>query len=61
MNDEVTQIIYCGHIFSKNSIRQWFQHNVRCPVCRYDIRDFGIPTNNNDTLLDEARDEAIHL
>lgn len=36
--DEVSQIIYCGHIFNTGSLNQWFRNNVRCPVCRYDIR-----------------------
>lgn len=36
----VTQILYCGHIFTPNGIDSWFQSNVRCPVCRYDIRDY---------------------
>ena len=35
----VTQIIGCGHIFDRNGINNWFQRNVRCPVCRYDIRN----------------------
>lgn len=29
----------CGHWFHKNCIDTWFQSNVRCPVCRHDIRD----------------------
>lgn len=36
--DAVRQIIHCGHAFSEESIQNWFQSNVRCPVCRYDIR-----------------------
>jgi hypothetical protein len=36
---EITQIVHCGHIFNRNSLRSWFQNNVRCPVCRYDIRE----------------------
>ena len=36
--DEVTQIIHCGHIFCKNSISRWFTSSVHCPICRYDIR-----------------------
>lgn len=39
-NDEVRQINYCGHIFSKSSFDEWFCNNVRCPVCRYDIRTY---------------------
>jgi hypothetical protein len=42
----VSQIISCGHVFSSNGIQEWFQSNVHCPVCRYDIRDYN-PTGNN--------------
>lgn len=39
-NTEVLQILGCNHIFNPNSLQQWFQNNVRCPICRYDIRDY---------------------
>jgi hypothetical protein len=42
---EVLQILGCNHIFNPNSLQQWFQSNVRCPICRYDIRDY-VPVNN---------------
>ena len=31
-------ISHCTHKFHKNCIDIWFERNVRCPVCRYDIR-----------------------
>ncbi len=37
----VTQIIYCGHCYSPNALRTWFRTNVRCPICRYDIRTYN--------------------
>jgi hypothetical protein len=43
--DQVRQINHCGHIFLPNEFNEWFQTNVRCPVCRYDIRN----NNNNNT------------
>ena len=39
-NDRVMQIVHCGHNFNPPSLRHWFQSNVRCPLCRYDIRDY---------------------
>jgi hypothetical protein len=42
-NSSVTQILHCGHIFTPTGIDSWFQSNVRCPVCRYDIRDYRSP------------------
>ena len=46
-NDSVTMIDHCRHIFSRNELAEWFGSNVRCPVCRYDIREhpIEIPTN----------------
>jgi hypothetical protein len=35
---EIRIIDYCGHSFHKNCIDPWFNENVRCPTCRYDIR-----------------------
>jgi hypothetical protein len=52
--DEVVQIIQCGHIFNNLEINTWFNRNLHCPVCRYNIRDYlftnsnlGIDTNSN--------------
>jgi hypothetical protein len=39
-NDTVTVIRHCGHIFHTDSIMNWFRSNCRCPVCRFDIRDY---------------------
>ena len=45
-NQNVTRIRQCQHIFDTSNIHQWFQTNVRCPVCRYDIRDYNTENNN---------------
>lgn len=37
--EQICQIIHCGHCFSETAIKNWFRFNVRCPVCRYDIRN----------------------
>jgi len=54
-NETVCQIKYCRHTFKEDSIRNWFQSNVRCPVCRYDIRDYveeGEPIRPTDVIYD---------
>ena len=48
-NDMVRQIRYCEHVFSESQITQWFNNNVRCPVCRYDIRNYVSDELNNET------------
>ncbi len=50
-NDEIVcQIRYCKHVFKKQPLMQWFAANVRCPVCRYDIRDYR---NNREQRQEE--------
>jgi len=43
--DVITRIRHCGHIFHTQSIQDWFSGNVRCPVCRRDIRDYIVPSD----------------
>lgn len=37
-SNEVRRITHCRHYFHKNCIDTWFERNVHCPTCRYDIR-----------------------
>ena len=43
MNEEDTrplrEITHCEHTFHQTCIDRWFTRNVRCPVCRFDIRE----------------------
>ena len=41
--DSIRRIKHCGHIFSIPAINSWFNRHVRCPVCRYDIREYITP------------------
>jgi hypothetical protein len=50
-DDIVTLIRHCGHIFHTNNIMRWFQRNTRCPVCRYDIREY------NSVMPDQTTNE----
>ena len=42
-NQVCRQILHCEHWFHRECIDPWFEQNVRCPVCRFDIRDHGRP------------------
>jgi hypothetical protein len=46
-SDMVRQIHQCGHIFFPEQFTQWFRSNVRCPVCRYDIRNYRSNVQEN--------------
>lgn len=37
----IRTITHCHHAFHNTCIDPWFQRNVRCPVCRYDIREYS--------------------
>ena len=52
--DMVTQIIGCGHVFDSIGINGWFQSNVRCPVCRYDIRTNSTQSVNNEQPINNT-------
>jgi hypothetical protein len=45
-DDQVRQIIHCGHIFHPTQFQRWFESNTRCPICRYDIRNY-VPSSRN--------------
>jgi hypothetical protein len=51
-NETVTIIRHCGHIFNSDELSTWFQSNCRCPVCRYDIRNFN---RNISSLSNQER------
>jgi len=39
VGEQVRTLTHCGHRFHVLCIDNWFQRNVRCPLCRHDIRD----------------------
>jgi len=49
-SDSVMQILYCNHFFREFNLRRHFRDNTRCPLCRYDIRDY-IPSLGERTPL----------
>lgn len=49
-SDTVIQINECRHIFSQNSLLQWFNRNNCCPMCRYSITQNN---NNNSSNLSD--------
>ena len=56
LNDNVMQIIQCGHIFDIVHLTGWFRSNVRCPVCRHDIRETA---PGNDEPETEVNDDSL--
>jgi hypothetical protein len=54
-DSDVTIIRHCRHIFNTDGLNSWFQMNCRCPVCRYDIRNYVPP---NETAVVETQDRG---
>lgn len=55
--DRIRRIRYCGHCFSETSFNTWFNSNVRCPICRHDIRD-NIITNDLSNNVNLSRNNS---
>lgn len=53
--DIVSVIRFCGHIFNRDELNTWFRTNCRCPVCRYDIRNYQ---PNIDTVTPDTSGES---
>jgi len=54
--EEICRIRHCFHCFKKTAIMDWFRRNVRCPVCRYDIRDYR--ADQSLPIVTEEPDES---
>ncbi len=54
-NTNVRKINHCGHTFHKRCIDTWLSVNVRCPVCRHDIRELN---NRRNRTHDDVSDES---
>lgn len=58
-NDSVTMIHECGHIFNTTNITNWFHISVRCPICRFDIRNH-ISAEITNTQEEEEEEPDHH-
>ena len=53
-NDMVSVIRQCNHIFRTEELNTWFRSNCRCPVCRYDIRNYSTNAATNSYFQDAS-------
>ena len=51
------KIRQCSHRFHQTCIRQWFEVNPRCPVCRHDVRE-ARDLQSSDS--DSDNDNRVH-
>jgi hypothetical protein len=40
----IRKILFCQHAFHTACIDTWFTRDVRCPMCRHDIRSSIVPS-----------------
>jgi len=59
--DLITQINHCGHLFNIEELAEWFQNNVRCPVCRYDIRNYLSSTEEQSQPQPQPQPQPITI
>jgi hypothetical protein len=46
-DDNVMVIKHCKHAFRESNLRELFTRDVKCPMCRFDIRDY-VEEESND-------------
>jgi hypothetical protein len=53
VGETICQIRHCSHIFKTDALMNWFNRNVGCPVCRYDLRNYEPPSQEAHTPVTE--------
>lgn len=48
-NEIILRIRHCRHLFNETALTRWFNSHVRCPLCRYDIREYVVPSITTST------------
>ena len=57
-HSNITEILGCNHLFNPEALTSWLESNVRCPVCRYDIRTNRI-TSRQQREQEETKEETV--
>jgi hypothetical protein len=60
-NDMVSVIRQCGHIFKTDELNTWFRSNCRCPVCRYDIRNYNTNASSSSYFSQDPSGSNIRI
>lgn len=57
VGDVICEIRGCSHIFKRPPLMNWLTRNSRCPICRYELRDYVEPQAEDDQEDDEEEQE----
>lgn len=55
-DDTITEIMFCNHLFNTTHLNTWFANNCRCPICRYDIRNYNYNRSDNSDINHDITD-----
>ena len=58
-SQNIMRIRECGHCFSREGVLEWFDTNVRCPICRHDIRDISNNEVSRENITSENTSSTI--
>lgn len=59
-SEMVSVIRQCNHIFRTEELNTWFRSNCRCPICRYDIRNYSTAAATS-SYFDRQQDASGNL
>ena len=60
--DENVMIIkHCGHTFRESNLRELFRRDVKCPLCRFDIRNHVETNATHSSSENESEDDILIL
>ena len=54
--EEICRIKHCSHLFKRRALHDWFRQNVRCPICRFDIRDYHVHEEEEEAGNEEEEE-----
>jgi hypothetical protein len=57
-NEIIRKLNNCNHIFHMSCIDTWFESNIRCPICRNDLRD---NTNTNNSVVNDIDTSSSYV
>ena len=58
-DESVMKIKHCGHVFRESNLRELFTRDVKCPMCRFDIREHVEVTAGNGESEDDILDSPL--
>jgi hypothetical protein len=52
--DVVCEIRGCRHKFKRPPLMNWFRRNSRCPVCRFELRNYSEPVDHHPIVAEST-------